>query len=127
MKEKSVSQCKVKDRTLERHKGAAPTLTSATYKGQCANDILDACLGESKSETICRPPRPSSMMSSTLAPVPAGLFNSDANDRFTAGDTYDNNGARRAGCAACGVGLRLRSASRCRRAEPMKAREQESP
>ncbi len=33
MKEKSVSQCKVKDRTLERHKGAAPTLTSATYKG----------------------------------------------------------------------------------------------
>jgi len=31
-------------------------------------------------------------MSSTLAPIPAGLFNYDANDRFTAGDTYDNNG-----------------------------------
>lgn len=29
---------------------------------------------------------------STLAPVPAGLWNYDANDRFTAGDTYDNNG-----------------------------------
>src|SRR5260370_5935726 len=106
MKEKSVSQCKVKDRTLERHKGAAPTLTSATYKGQCANDILDACLGESKSETICRPPRPSSMMSSTLAPVPAGLFNSDANDRFTAAGTYDHNGARPPCCAPCCVGLR---------------------
>ena len=24
--------------------------------------------------------------------VPAGLFNYDANDRFTAGDTYDNDG-----------------------------------
>jgi len=31
-------------------------------------------------------------MTSTLAPVPAGLWNYDANDRFTAGDTYDNNG-----------------------------------
>jgi YD repeat-containing protein len=31
-------------------------------------------------------------MTSTLAPIPAGLFNYDANDRFTAGDTYDNNG-----------------------------------
>ena len=31
-------------------------------------------------------------MTSTLTPVPAGLFNYDANDRFTAGDTYDNNG-----------------------------------
>jgi RHS repeat-associated protein len=31
-------------------------------------------------------------MSSTLAPVPAGLWNYDVNDRFTAGDTYDNNG-----------------------------------
>jgi RHS repeat-associated protein len=31
-------------------------------------------------------------MTSTLAPVPAGLWNHDANDRFTAGDTYDNNG-----------------------------------
>jgi RHS repeat-associated protein/uncharacterized repeat protein (TIGR01451 family) len=31
-------------------------------------------------------------MSSTLAPIPAGLFNYDANDRFTAGDTYDNDG-----------------------------------
>src|SRR5579864_934474 len=31
-------------------------------------------------------------ISSTLAPVPAGLFNYDANDRFTAGDTYDNDG-----------------------------------
>jgi len=31
-------------------------------------------------------------MTSTLAPVPAGLFNYDGNDRFTAGDTYDNNG-----------------------------------
>jgi RHS repeat-associated protein len=31
-------------------------------------------------------------MTSTLAPVPAGLWNYDANDRFTAGDTYDSNG-----------------------------------
>jgi RHS repeat-associated protein len=31
-------------------------------------------------------------MASTLAPVPAGLWNYDANERFTAGDTYDNNG-----------------------------------
>ncbi len=31
-------------------------------------------------------------MTSTLAPVPAGLWNYDANDRFTAGDTYDANG-----------------------------------
>ena len=31
-------------------------------------------------------------LSSTLAPVPAGLWNYDANDRFTAGDTYDANG-----------------------------------
>ena len=31
-------------------------------------------------------------ITSTLAPVPAGLFNYDANDRFTAGDTYDNDG-----------------------------------
>jgi RHS repeat-associated protein len=31
-------------------------------------------------------------MTSTLAPVPAGLFNYDANDRFTAGDAYDNDG-----------------------------------
>ena len=31
-------------------------------------------------------------LASTLAPVPAGLWNYDANDRFTAGDTYDNNG-----------------------------------
>jgi YD repeat-containing protein len=31
-------------------------------------------------------------MTSTLAPVPAGLFHYDANDRFTAGDTYDANG-----------------------------------
>jgi RHS repeat-associated protein len=31
-------------------------------------------------------------ITSTLAPVPAGLWNYDANDRFTAGDTYDNNG-----------------------------------
>ena len=31
-------------------------------------------------------------MTSSLAPVPAGLFNYDANDRFTAGDTYDNDG-----------------------------------
>lgn len=31
-------------------------------------------------------------LTSTLAPVPAGLFNYDANDRFTAGDTYDANG-----------------------------------
>jgi hypothetical protein len=29
-------------------------------------------------------------MSSTLAPVPAGLFDYVANDCFTAGDTYDN-------------------------------------
>jgi hypothetical protein len=29
---------------------------------------------------------------STLTPVPASLFNYDANDRFTAGDTYDNDG-----------------------------------
>ena len=29
-------------------------------------------------------------IASTLAPVSAGLFNHDANDRFTAGDTYDN-------------------------------------
>jgi hypothetical protein len=31
-------------------------------------------------------------ITSTLAPVPAGLWNYDANDRFTAGDTYDSNG-----------------------------------
>jgi hypothetical protein len=31
-------------------------------------------------------------MTSSLPPVPAGLFNYDANDRFSAGDTYDNNG-----------------------------------
>ncbi len=31
-------------------------------------------------------------MSSSLAPVPAGLFNYEANDRFTVGDTYDNDG-----------------------------------
>jgi len=31
-------------------------------------------------------------ITSTLAPVPAGLRNYDANDRFTAGDTYDDNG-----------------------------------
>ena len=31
-------------------------------------------------------------MTSSLAPIPAGLFNYDANDRFNAGDTYDNNG-----------------------------------
>ncbi len=31
-------------------------------------------------------------ITSTLAPVPAGLWNYDANDRFTAGDTYDDNG-----------------------------------
>ncbi|HEY6388091.1 MAG TPA: RHS repeat-associated core domain-containing protein [Candidatus Acidoferrum sp.] len=31
-------------------------------------------------------------LTSTLAPVPAGLWNYDANDRFTAGDTYDNDG-----------------------------------
>src|SRR5579859_3592771 len=31
-------------------------------------------------------------ITSTLAPVPAGLWNYDANDRFTAGDSYDANG-----------------------------------
>jgi RHS repeat-associated protein len=31
-------------------------------------------------------------LTSTLAPVPAGLWNYDANDRFTAGDTYDADG-----------------------------------
>ena len=31
-------------------------------------------------------------LTSTLAAVPAGLWNYDANDRFTAGDTYDANG-----------------------------------
>ncbi len=31
-------------------------------------------------------------ITSTLAPVPAGLWNYDANDRFTASDTYDANG-----------------------------------
>jgi hypothetical protein len=31
-------------------------------------------------------------LASTLAPVPAGLWNYDANDRFTAGDAYDANG-----------------------------------
>jgi hypothetical protein len=31
-------------------------------------------------------------ITSTLAPVPAGLWNYDANDRFTAGDTYDADG-----------------------------------
>src|ERR1700686_488163 len=31
-------------------------------------------------------------MTSSLAPIPAGLFNYDANDRFTAGDTYDKDG-----------------------------------
>jgi len=29
-------------------------------------------------------------MTSTLAQVPAGLWNYDANDSFKAGDTYDN-------------------------------------
>jgi hypothetical protein len=32
-------------------------------------------------------------MTSTLAPVPAGLWNCDANDRFTAGDAYDADGS----------------------------------
>src|SRR6266849_4088734 len=31
-------------------------------------------------------------ITSTLAPIPAGLWNYDADDRFTAGDTYDANG-----------------------------------
>jgi RHS repeat-associated protein len=31
-------------------------------------------------------------ITSTLAPVPEGLWNYDANDRFTAGDTYDADG-----------------------------------
>ncbi len=31
-------------------------------------------------------------MTSTLTPVPAGVFNYDASDRFTAGGTYGNNG-----------------------------------
>ena len=31
-------------------------------------------------------------ITSTLAPVPAGLWNYDANDRFTAGDTYNADG-----------------------------------
>ncbi len=31
-------------------------------------------------------------ISSTLAPIPAGTLNYDANDRFTVGDTYDANG-----------------------------------
>jgi len=31
-------------------------------------------------------------ITSTLAPIPAGLFNYDPNDRFTAVDTYHNNG-----------------------------------
>jgi len=31
-------------------------------------------------------------ITSTLVPVPAGLWNYDANDRFTAGDSYDANG-----------------------------------
>src|SRR6266436_2197906 len=31
-------------------------------------------------------------MTSTLAPVPAGLWNYDANDRFIVGDMYDANG-----------------------------------
>ena len=31
-------------------------------------------------------------ITSTLAPVPAGLWNYDADDRFTAGDTYDADG-----------------------------------
>ncbi len=31
-------------------------------------------------------------MASTLPGIPAGLWNYDANDRFTAGDTYDANG-----------------------------------
>ena len=31
-------------------------------------------------------------LTSTLAPIPAWLWNYDVNDRFTLGDTYDNNG-----------------------------------
>jgi RHS repeat-associated protein len=31
-------------------------------------------------------------MTSTVPAIPAGLFNYDANDRFTAGDTYDSDG-----------------------------------
>jgi hypothetical protein len=31
-------------------------------------------------------------MASTVPAIPAGLWNYDANDRFTAGDTYDSNG-----------------------------------
>jgi len=31
-------------------------------------------------------------MTSTLTPIPAGLFNYNSNDQFTAGDTYDANG-----------------------------------
>jgi hypothetical protein len=36
----------VKTRTLERHKGAAPKYTSATYKGYYANDILSRRCGK---------------------------------------------------------------------------------
>jgi hypothetical protein len=39
-------------------------------------------------------------LASTLAPVPAGLWNYDANARFTAGDTYDVDGNTLAHCHA---------------------------
>ena len=39
-------------------------------------------------------------ITSTLAPVPAGLWNYDANDRFTAGDTYDATATRSAPAAS---------------------------
>ncbi|MHB8501018.1 MAG: hypothetical protein ACYDCG_11695 [Candidatus Acidiferrales bacterium] len=35
-------------------------------------------------------------LASTLAPVPAALWNYDANDRFAVGDTYDGHGSVRA-------------------------------
>jgi hypothetical protein len=56
MEEKSASQCKVNTRTPERHKGAAPTPTSAAYKGSYVNDILGACPEKSKSEAMPSPP-----------------------------------------------------------------------
>ena len=46
--EKVWDNAKSKTAPLNGTRGAAPTLTSATYKGECANDILDACFGESK-------------------------------------------------------------------------------
>jgi hypothetical protein len=45
-----------------------------------------------RGELYLRCGRNRKQITSTLAPVPAGLWNYNANDRFTAGDTYDADG-----------------------------------